>query len=222
MGNPLAIDKVTLGEKAAQIIRERIITGEYPQGGKLIEEELASDFDISRASIRDAFLLLEGEGLLRRERNKSIRVLEFTEKRIEDLFWYRMGVENLCIEHCIEAGRDLSLIQQRLDALFSAAGEYGSDAMSFVKKDLDFHAAIIEASGNQYALREWESIRSQLLALLYWIYGSHEFKVKGLEQHRLLLSAMQHGDVQEAQALMRCHIKENMIHIRELSSRAGQ
>jgi DNA-binding GntR family transcriptional regulator len=222
MGKPLAISKHTLGEKAAQIIRERIITGEYTQGAKLIEEELASDFEISRASIRDAFLMLEGEGLLQRERNKSIRVLEFTEKRIEDLFWYRLGVENLCIDYCIEAHKDLSLVHKRLDELFVAAQEENFDAMRFVKKDLDFHAAIVETSDNMYARREWASIASQLLALLYWIYGSYEFKVRGIEQHRQVLLAMQKGDAQAAQELMRSHIRENMTHIRELSSRAGR
>jgi DNA-binding GntR family transcriptional regulator len=93
--------------------------------------------------------------------------------------------------------------------------------MDFVKKDLDFHAAIIEASGNMYALKEWESIRSQVLALLYWIYGSHQFKVRGIEQHRQVLLAMQKKDWMSAQELMRIHIKENLTYIRELSGRAG-
>jgi DNA-binding GntR family transcriptional regulator len=132
----------------------------------------------------------------------------------------RLGVESLCIEYCVEAEKDLSLVQRRLNELFAAA-EDSFNAMDFVKKDLDFHATIIEASGNMYALKEWESIRSQVLALLYWIYGSHQFKVRGIEQHRQVLLAMQKKDWMSAQELMRIHIKENLTYIRELSGRAG-
>lgn len=75
------IDKTVYGQKAVNIIRQRTIEGVYAQGQRLIEEDLAEEYNISRDCIRDAFLILESEGMVNSERNKCTKVFETKSKR---------------------------------------------------------------------------------------------------------------------------------------------
>ena len=50
------IRKASLADQVEQILNERIHEGIYPPGGKMTtEEQLAEEFDVSRATIRAAF-----------------------------------------------------------------------------------------------------------------------------------------------------------------------
>ena len=62
--NTIHIDKTAYGQKAVNIIRQRTIEGVYMQGQRLIEEDLAEEYNISQGCIRDAFLMLESEGIV--------------------------------------------------------------------------------------------------------------------------------------------------------------
>lgn len=65
---------------AAASLREAILRGTYPVGGKLPgERELASRLGVSRATLRGAIALLQGEGLLRAVHGSGTVVLDFRE-----------------------------------------------------------------------------------------------------------------------------------------------
>lgn len=211
------IDKYTLGERAAQIIRERIIKGEYPYGTKLIEEGLASDFNISRLCIRDAFSILEAEGILKRERNKSTKVLEFEEKRIQDLFWFRQGIEAICIENCIVTNKKIDSIKESLKSLVSVTEKGNIEIIDYVESDLDFHGSIISASENSYAINVWKTIKTLLMTLLYSIYRDYSnFEITGMEQHKDIFTAIGQKDKARAIEISRNHIQENLTIIQNL------
>ena len=52
-----------LRDVIAAAIRGRIIDGSYVPGSRLREEEIASDFDVSRVPVREAFQVLEQQQL---------------------------------------------------------------------------------------------------------------------------------------------------------------
>lgn len=51
-------------EQVANIIRKRIITGQIETDQQLIERELSRELDISTTPVKEAFHILESEGLL--------------------------------------------------------------------------------------------------------------------------------------------------------------
>src|SRR5580692_4264412 len=55
-------------------LRRAILTGGYAPGQRLVEEELAALFDVTRASLRAALLDLTAEGLVERIPNRGARV----------------------------------------------------------------------------------------------------------------------------------------------------
>ena len=186
--NIIKIDKVSLGERAAYIIRDRIIEGIYAQGSRLIEEELSNEFEISRVCVRDALLILESEGMVVRQRNKYTKVIELDEKSIIDLFIFRRALETLSIEQCIL--KSTVPMQQLVDTFNKLDNVSNSKSMKvreYVEEDLKFHEHIIYASENSHVINVWISIKYQMLTLLFDIYAYQTFSFAGLAQHKKLM-----------------------------------
>jgi DNA-binding GntR family transcriptional regulator len=73
---------VPIAVQVNQILRERIRQGTYPPGGKIpSESELSSEFDVSRATIRNVLTRLESEGLILRKQGDGT----YVNKRIGDV-----------------------------------------------------------------------------------------------------------------------------------------
>ena len=220
MNKTLTIDKAPLGQKAADIIRERIIEGDYAQGSRLIEEELAGEFGISRACVRDAFLILESEGMVQRERNKCTTVIQLSSEDIEHLFKFRMAIELLAVETCIEKGCvPIKKLQQRLKALDRVLEKPKVNPLEFVETDLDFHETVIQAADNPYIDNVFRSIKYQLMTLLFSLYSRYtaQFSEKGVGQHHRMVEYMAAGNIEQACRHVREHIQNNLDFVMELN-----
>src|SRR2546422_10960976 len=57
----------TLAERAAELIRERILAGDFASGDRLVEARIAEQLGISRGPLREALKQLAAEGLVREE-----------------------------------------------------------------------------------------------------------------------------------------------------------
>ena len=218
-----SIDKTPLGQKAANIIRQRIIEGIYAQGSRLIEEKLAGEFNISRNCIREAFLILESEGMVRSERNKYTKVIKLKQKEIEDLFLFRMTLEMLSIETCIQKNcipvEKLNHCVKKLDKMIN---KKTMNSFEYVEADLHFHEIIIISSQNMYVINIYKSIKYQLMTLLFSLYNmfKEDFSVQGMGQHNKIAAFMEIGDIKSAQDFLREHIKNNLDYVIKLNERA--
>lgn len=56
----------------AASLREMINQGELPEGARLIERDLASQFAVSRIPLREAIQQLEREGIVETQRNRGL------------------------------------------------------------------------------------------------------------------------------------------------------
>ena len=178
--------KSTLGQSTARILRDRIMRGEYEQGSKIVEEDIAEEFSISRSCVRDALLLLEMEGLIVREINKRKTVRKFTRKNIEELLRARIAIETPAAIECAsnntipesELKHNIDLMQK-----FSALNS-SDDRDGLIMADLAFHDEIIFASKNTYYEKFWSDVRSQCLMLMNRAFSvSSEGFISGISRH---------------------------------------
>ncbi len=215
----VSIDKTPLGKKAADIIRQRIIKGVYNQGARLIEEVLAGEYDISRACIRDAFLILESEGMVKREHNKYTKVLKLKPKDIEDLFRLRLALELLSIETCINNNRFPTV---KLKHCLKELEKNSINTLEYVEADLNFPEAIIASAQNTYVINIFKSLKYQLMTLLFSLYNMFEedFSVKGSKQHHKIVDFIEKGDIKNAQEFLKEHIQNNLNYVIKLNERA--
>src|SRR4030042_122077 len=78
-----------LSEKVASILREAIAKGELVPGERLPEKLFSEQMGVSRAPIRDAFRILELEGLVQIIPQKGARIKGLTVKDVESIYEWR-------------------------------------------------------------------------------------------------------------------------------------
>ncbi len=83
----------TMASAAAEEIRNRILSGDYPPGFQLRQDGLAGDLGMSRIPIREALVQLESEGLLKILPHRGAIVVQLTADEIEELFNMRLLLE---------------------------------------------------------------------------------------------------------------------------------
>ena len=76
------ISEKRLSDYMAEQIADEILSGRIPGGSQLKQEELAEAFEASRIPIREAFQILENQGLIIRLATRRITVTELDEERI--------------------------------------------------------------------------------------------------------------------------------------------
>lgn len=92
MNNPIASQ--TLRDQIAAQLRREIACGRLADGEELTQEGVSAALAVSRIPVREAFLQLENEGVLRRLPNRHIQVVGPTPQR------RRQGLEFLAAVEC--------------------------------------------------------------------------------------------------------------------------
>ncbi|ALG74348.1 hypothetical protein VY88_20240 [Azospirillum thiophilum] len=78
-------------------LRRRISSHVLPPGSRIQETELAREFDISRARVREVLGALEQRGLIERIPNRGAVVMRLEPKEVFEIFDVREVLEGLCI-----------------------------------------------------------------------------------------------------------------------------
>jgi DNA-binding GntR family transcriptional regulator len=83
----------TLSAAAAEELRRRIFSGDYPGGTQLRQDALAAELGASRIPIREALLQLEAEGLVKIEPHRGATVTTLDPKTVSELYEIRALIE---------------------------------------------------------------------------------------------------------------------------------
>lgn len=88
----------TLRENVVDIIRVRIINGKLKPGTKIIEQDLAKEFQISRGPIREALRQLEQEGMVEYKRNVGCYVRTVKIEDMYEIYYMRAHYEIMAVK----------------------------------------------------------------------------------------------------------------------------
>jgi DNA-binding GntR family transcriptional regulator len=90
---PTTLGHRTMALAAADELRRRILSGEFPEGFQLKQDALAEDFGMSRIPIREALVQLESEGFVKILPHRGALVAELSPAEISELFELRALLE---------------------------------------------------------------------------------------------------------------------------------
>jgi DNA-binding GntR family transcriptional regulator len=99
--NRSSIERKTVAEAVADTLRMKILSGELKEGEQLRQEVLAADLGVSRIPLREAFRLLEGEGLITIAPHRGAVVAVRSPEEIGELFDLRVLLEPDLLRHAI-------------------------------------------------------------------------------------------------------------------------
>lgn len=198
----------SLVDDAVAHLRHAILSGQFPQGERLIEAKVAQQLRVSRGTVREAFKLLRSEGLVEEEPRRGTFVVSLSGSDAREIYELRAAIEGRAAfviassadAHCIAELEKLCLAMESAEAAHDDVGVYACD--------LAFHVALCRLSGNarlhEVFLRYVPALRA-LLRLDKRIYGPLENVVVG---HRVLVNALKSGDAEAARSLAEQHCDE--------------
>lgn len=139
-------------------LRERILSGDAAPGTRLIETEIATEMQVSRAPVREALRLLAQEGLVETFSHRGTVVVGVPEDEIASIYELRGMIEARAtvraFRHVTEADLELLAgLATQMDAAFARG-----DIDQVAELDLAFHGRIVELARMQLMRHIWSSL----------------------------------------------------------------
>jgi DNA-binding GntR family transcriptional regulator len=195
-------------------LRDRIANHSLPPGAKLPENDLAREFGVSRAKVRDAFGALEQRGLIQRIPNRGAVVARLDHSQVFEIYAVREMLEGLCVRLAVEQARAQSW--QDLVQLFGRPMEAIVNRGEFEKyiANLDrLRSRTLEAANNGVLAEMLDSINDKTREIQRRIIILPGRAAEGLQQHRAVLAAMRKGDAVKAEELRRANIRSSRAYL---------
>jgi DNA-binding GntR family transcriptional regulator len=194
-------------QRAHRVIRDRIVDGTHPGGSMLSENALAAELGCSRTPVRSALLRLEEEGWVTIYPKRGALVRTFTEQDAREIFGARHLLETGGVRAA--SARELVALSDRLDAMVDAQATAvrEQDRDGFVELSMQFHRAFVEAASNRLLLDFADRLRGKQAVLLHLSLAAvHEADDDIVDEHRALVDACRHGDLDRFAALLHDHM----------------
>lgn len=194
-------------------LRALILTGEYGPDERLIEEQLAERLGVSRTPVRQALTMLEAEGLVEIEPNRGATVCSFSIDDVWDIYDLRAVLEGHAARRA--AGRierrELEYLRELTGEMEGLAGRFDDheeEIRALVGLNQEFHWTIVEASRNRRLGRLINrTVEIPLMFKAFFWYTPHE-RIISNHYHRQILEALEGGDADRAEIIMREHVYE--------------
>ncbi|HEV7335198.1 MAG TPA: GntR family transcriptional regulator [Bosea sp. (in: a-proteobacteria)] len=203
---PLAA--TTTAAALAARLRQEIDQGRWQAGELLRQEQLASEFGVSRIPVREALAQLQSEGLLRIEHYRGARVSWPTPAEIDEIFDLRLLVESDLIaralpRHGERSCRELARLQDQL--------EDAQDRLGWIGGDIAFHEALYRLAERPRSLALYRQLRAPIDRFSVQQLGPEARKQGWAEEHRQLIAAAAAGDVPAALATLAAHLDATRV-----------
>lgn len=222
---PRRLSRASAATQIADQVRDAILRGDLTAGARLpSEHELAEQFDVSRATVREAIKLLSAARLVESTRGAAGGTFVVlpdpatVAASIGDTLslWFASGstslaevseareaIERICVPLAARRREEDDLVAIR--AAVERAGDRDSDLDAFLRDDLDFHIAICRAAKNQvlelpmtaiHLIRPWtNTVVFELLD-----------RDRIADQHAAILAAIEARDPDAAERAFDLHI----------------
>ena len=199
-------------QRVADVLAERILSGQLKPGDRIKQDELASELNLSRIPVRDALRILETRGLVSLRANAGARVASLTRRDMELSYEIREKLEPMLLAESIpnlgdadfDAMRD---IKARLERV-SDADEYMPLARGFHWTAFGGHQVPLLA---QIVERLWDTTQHYRRVYAEITLRNEELMAVMRAERDLLFGAIVRREVDLAPRILAAHIRRTHI-----------
>lgn len=197
--------RATVAEDVAQQLRDEIRSGSLRPGDPLPQNETAERLEVSVTPVREAFGILEREGLVQRIHQRGVVVFQPTVDDLAACYEIRSALEALAAERAAEHMTDEDL-QALRGILTEMAGPHGSDSR-YLELNAAFHARIESAAGIPRLATLIRDQRAATNAYLAFLGGEPASFDDTEHEHDRIIDALDARDGKAASAAMFEHLQ---------------
>lgn len=203
--------KNTLSDKAYQALKEKIIN--LKSGSYLSARQFASEIGMSYTPVREAFLRLQREGAIKQVPNVGFFVENIDLADLYQSYEVRECIEPFVLKKAFNRFTPehittmKALIEKQNKTL--ASGKI----MQYMRLDIELHEIMFRIYNNKPLLDFYRSIREQHMFCSNKIAVT--FNEDALQEHKMLIDAIEAGDLQSALNILNSHIENAKQRMKE-------
>ena len=202
MNRPIA--RRTVAAEAAEILRQRILTGDLKSGQPIRQEQIAQELGVSRIPLREAQKQPEAEGFVAIETHKGAVVSTLSLAEVEELFELRIHLESWLLRDAIPRMREADFAQ--FDAIIDES-RMPDNVAHWGDVNWRLHEAMYRPAGKPISLRFLKRIHDNLDRYLRLQITLTQDWDRAHGDHQQLIELCRARDVETAVAVLERHIR---------------
>ena len=204
---------LTKMDTAAEWLRNEIVSGRVKPGTTLLQDDIAARLGISSTPVREAFVVLEAEGLVERRPHRGVIVADRGYADVAEVYEVRIALEHLAVRKAAK-GLTPEVLAELEGALRDERAAIAvPDAHAFRRANGLFHTAFVGAAGS--------TVLTELVAQLaarstFNVPLEHRRMMESHREHEQMFAAFQAKDVVRAERVLMRHMGERVRQLRAL------
>ncbi len=201
-------------ENVYQKLREKILHLELPPLSSVSEIETAAEYEVSRTPVRDAFKMLEAEGLLEVRPHIGTFVTQIDLEMVSDILYMREKLDAAVLTELSEkfSESDKKEVMEKLDKqkrLLESDMDIDELSRAFILEDNEFHYMLYEKAGrsNVHLMFSFMNAQYERFRTLLNLCGKDNLE-RLYKDHVILVECIEHGNIVELNGLISKHIYE--------------
>jgi DNA-binding GntR family transcriptional regulator len=181
-------------ERVYSVLRERVLTGQYGPGFRLVIDRIADDFGVSALPVREAVRRMEAEGLVVFRANAGAQVTPADPSQYQETMTVLAVLEGYATAEAAQlmTAEDLAVLDAKNDAMVLCMEQL--DVLGFAQANQDFHRLIYESCGNAPLLDLLRSTERRLDAIRRTVFTHIPYRgLRSIEEHRMIVGLIRDG-----------------------------
>lgn len=191
-------------DAVADDLKVQVLSRELAPGTPLTEADVATRYDVARASAKAAIERLVADKVLVRKNHKTARVVKLGPADVRDIYRTRAYLESEVLRRLAER-REVPIEARVANAEIDALWQAGS--WDIVDPDMRFHTALIDSLGSARTSSVYGSLAFEVKLCMAQLQGSQRLSPGIIvAEHERILDSIEAGDAEAAAAMLDEHL----------------
>lgn len=217
--NSRIVEAIPIREQVADIIRKMIVNGELKADQQISEREISQMLMVSTTPVKEAFRVLQSEGLLYSIPRKGSYISKLSRKNILQTVFMRGALEGVAAFFAARSAtyNEIMIMEEALNCageLVDKAQLTSEIAVRLTENNNLFHSTLRSASKNTYLVGLIDNMRSidqsiRSVALTSTI----DECIRAQKEHLAILKAVKEQNSEKAEQLINAHVRRVGIYV---------
>ncbi len=202
---------LSLVEQIAARLSERIVTGAYAPGQRIMEQAVADEFQVSRGPVREALRLLEKDGLVTILARRGALVTKLSIDEVREIFDIRAmlnGLRDRAIAEDPDRARHLPLLEKSVADLTRLARD-AAQGDAYVEAVASLNRLLGQMLSNRRLKSILDSLALQTLRYSQLGLSTPARRRQSVQHWQKLLKAIREGDGVAAEQIARQRVNDS-------------
>lgn len=191
----------------ADMLRSEILQGKIPPGTRLLQNEIAENFETSTTPVREALRQLVAEGLLDGDAHRGVTVHQTSSLELSHIYELRLALEPLAMKATAGAigDRDLDIAEDLVRQM-----DTEDDSARWIELNASFHRVLAESGSRPLLTSIVDNLRNLSSLYIAESLKQADRRVRANLEHRMLVEHLRSHDVDLAIEAERSHIEHTL------------